>query len=61
MNENVTYVSASGGEIAKEGEIKVVHREQDGSEFGLVIQHAKVNSPNPKREIIRLPRLQGNL
>ena len=45
QRDKVCYVSASGGEIANEGEIRIVHKEKDGNEFGLTIQHAKVDCP----------------
>ena len=39
------YTSACRGEIPNEGEITIVHRNEEGQDFGFVIQNAKVECP----------------
>ena len=45
QRNGVVYTNASGGGIENEGEIEIVHLDEDGHEVPLTIQHAKVHCP----------------
>ena len=41
----VVYTDASGGGIENMGEVHAVHVDEDGHEYPIVVQHAKVHCP----------------